>query len=137
MADFRALIARQDAGWSAHDLDTIMPTYTPSIMFNNHTAGEAPVCGRFARRHEGPLDGGPPRALVGAAVRRTLLGEVPRAASALGYAIRRRRRRRYFLPTRAGTASTGARGGPKRLEPARGERPEPESPAETEGWVGW
>jgi hypothetical protein len=47
MADLRALIARHDAGWNAHDLGAIMPTYTSDIVFHNHTAGEAPVAGAF------------------------------------------------------------------------------------------
>ena len=56
MADLRALIDRHDAGWNAHDLDAIMPTYRPDIVFQNHTAGEAPVVGAEAvRAHIGGI----------------------------------------------------------------------------------
>ena len=56
MADLRALITRHDAGWNAQDLDEIMATYTPDIVFQNHTAGEAPVAGADAvRAHLGAI----------------------------------------------------------------------------------
>jgi taurine dehydrogenase small subunit len=45
-----AVIARHDAAWNAHDLDEIMATYTSNIVFENHTAGEAPVRGADAVR---------------------------------------------------------------------------------------
>jgi len=50
MSDLRDLIDRHDAGWNAQDLDTIMATYTDDIVFQNHTAGEAPVSGAAAVR---------------------------------------------------------------------------------------
>jgi ketosteroid isomerase-like protein len=50
MADLRALIEAHDAGWNAQDLDAIMPTYTDDVVFQNHTAGEAPVAGADAVR---------------------------------------------------------------------------------------
>ena len=46
----RALIARHDAGWNTQDLDEILATYTDDIVFQNHTAGEAPVEGADAVR---------------------------------------------------------------------------------------
>ena len=50
MDELEALIGRHDAGWNAQDLDLIMPTYADDIVFQNHTAGEAPVAGAEAVR---------------------------------------------------------------------------------------
>jgi ketosteroid isomerase-like protein len=50
MDELRALLDRHDAGWNAQDLDAIMPAYTGDIVFQNHTAGEAPVTGSEAVR---------------------------------------------------------------------------------------
>jgi ketosteroid isomerase-like protein len=50
MSDLEGLIARHDMGWNSQDLDTIMPTYADDIVFQNHTAGEAPVVGADAVR---------------------------------------------------------------------------------------
>ena len=50
MDETAALIGRHDAGWNAQDLDAIMPTYADDIVFQNHTAGEAPVTGSEAVR---------------------------------------------------------------------------------------
>jgi ketosteroid isomerase-like protein len=50
MSDLERLIERHDMGWNSQDLDTIMPTYTDDIVFQNHTAGEAPVVGADAVR---------------------------------------------------------------------------------------
>jgi ketosteroid isomerase-like protein len=50
MDEIRALIERHDAGWNSQDLDEIMATYTADIVFQNHTAGEAPVIGSDAVR---------------------------------------------------------------------------------------
>jgi len=46
----RALIARHDNGWNTQDLDEILATYTPDVVFQNHTAGEEPVAGADAVR---------------------------------------------------------------------------------------
>ena len=50
MSDLEALIRQHDEGWNSQDLDRIMPTYTGDIVFQNHTAGEAPVVGADAVR---------------------------------------------------------------------------------------
>lgn len=50
MDDVRQLIALHDAGWNDQDLDAIMATYAADIVFQNHTAGEAPVVGADAVR---------------------------------------------------------------------------------------
>ena len=50
MDDLHALIGAHDAGWNAQDLEAIMATYTPDIVFQNHTAGEAAVVGAEAVR---------------------------------------------------------------------------------------
>jgi ketosteroid isomerase-like protein len=50
MDDAQALIAAHDAGWNAQDLAAIMATYTPDIVFQNHTAGEDAVAGAVAVR---------------------------------------------------------------------------------------
>jgi ketosteroid isomerase-like protein len=56
MTEMRSLIERHDAGWNAQDLDAIMATYTPDIVFENHTAGEPPVEGADAvRAHLGGI----------------------------------------------------------------------------------
>ena len=52
----RTLIARHDAGWNTQDPDEILATYTTDIVFQNHTAGEAPVVGAEAvRAHLGGI----------------------------------------------------------------------------------
>ena len=43
MDDLQALVGAHVAGWNAKDLGAIMATYTPDIVFPNHTAGEAAV----------------------------------------------------------------------------------------------
>ena len=50
MSEASALIERHDAAWNAQDLDAVMATYTDDIVFQNHTAGEAPVVGAAAVR---------------------------------------------------------------------------------------
>jgi steroid delta-isomerase-like uncharacterized protein len=43
-------IARYNDAWNAHDLDAIMATHAPDMVFENHTAGERAV-GEQAREH--------------------------------------------------------------------------------------
>jgi uncharacterized protein (TIGR02246 family) len=40
------LIDRHDAAWNEQDLDALIALYTDDVVFQNHTAGEAPVEGR-------------------------------------------------------------------------------------------
>jgi ketosteroid isomerase-like protein len=56
MTEHRALIERHEAGWNKQDLGAIMATYADGIVFQNHTAGEAPVVGAAAvRAHIGGI----------------------------------------------------------------------------------
>lgn len=38
--DLRATIDRYNAAWNAHDLNEIMSMHAPTMVFENHTAGE-------------------------------------------------------------------------------------------------
>ncbi len=46
----RQLIEQHDAAWNAQDVDALNTLYTDDVVFQNHTAGEAPVSGRDAVR---------------------------------------------------------------------------------------
>jgi uncharacterized protein (TIGR02246 family) len=46
--DVHDLIARHDAAWNAQDTSALVSLYTEDVVFQNHTAGEAPVSGREA-----------------------------------------------------------------------------------------
>lgn len=39
--DLQARIDAYNAAWNAHDLDAIMAMHAPTMVFHNHTAGEA------------------------------------------------------------------------------------------------
>ena len=60
-ADLEGADRTHDAGWNAQDLDAIMATYTDDVVFQNHTAGEAPVVGAeaCARTSRGSSRAGP------------------------------------------------------------------------------
>jgi len=38
--DLRTTIDRYNAAWNAHDVDEIMSMHSPTMVFENHTAGE-------------------------------------------------------------------------------------------------
>jgi len=38
--DLRATIDRYNAAWNAHDVDAIVEMHAPTMVFENHTAGE-------------------------------------------------------------------------------------------------
>ncbi len=50
----REAIDRYNAAWNEHDLDAIMAMHAPSMVFENHTAGESAV-GEEARAHIGSI----------------------------------------------------------------------------------
>jgi steroid delta-isomerase-like uncharacterized protein len=47
-------IARYNAAWNAHDLDTITAMHAPDMVFENHTAGERAE-GEDVRAHIGSI----------------------------------------------------------------------------------
>ena len=49
-APARELIEQHDAAWNEQDIDALNALYTEDVVFQNHTAGEAPVVGRDAVR---------------------------------------------------------------------------------------
>jgi steroid delta-isomerase-like uncharacterized protein len=53
-AALEATIARYNAAWNAHDLDTIMGMHAPDMVFENHTAGES-AQGDAVREHIGSI----------------------------------------------------------------------------------
>jgi len=56
MSNARELIELHDNGWNTQDLSALMATYADDIVFQNHTAGEAPVTGAAAvRDHIGAI----------------------------------------------------------------------------------
>src|SRR5438309_11945451 len=44
--DVQSLIARHDAAWNDQDAGALASVYAEDVVFQNHTAGEAPVSGR-------------------------------------------------------------------------------------------
>jgi steroid delta-isomerase-like uncharacterized protein len=52
--ELKAIIARYNDAWNAHDLDAIMAMHAPDMVFENHTAGERAE-GEEARRHIGSI----------------------------------------------------------------------------------
>jgi ketosteroid isomerase-like protein len=49
-APARELIEQHDAAWNEQNIDALNALYTEDVVFQNHTAGEAPVVGRDAVR---------------------------------------------------------------------------------------
>jgi ketosteroid isomerase-like protein len=49
-SELEGTIERYNAAWNAHDVDTIVATHAPGIVFANHTAGET-VEGDAVRGH--------------------------------------------------------------------------------------
>ena len=52
--DLQARIDAYNAAWNAHDLDAIMAMHAPSMVFENHTAGEVAE-GPAVREHIGAI----------------------------------------------------------------------------------
>jgi ketosteroid isomerase-like protein len=50
VSELEGTIERYNAAWNAHDVDTIVATHAPGMVFANHTAGET-VEGDAVRGH--------------------------------------------------------------------------------------
>ncbi len=53
--DPRALIERYNQAWNEQDLDAIMASHTPDVVFHNHTAGERVEGAADVRAHIGGI----------------------------------------------------------------------------------